>query len=95
MPAPVLISMLHPFKGAQQAHCEVEGCGNVVWEQPENLALVREQKGIIVCAVCFLQIKMELPDLVVDRQLWNGAVRTPDPAPQFRSFTEWLKKKGT
>ena len=70
---PVVVSMRHPFPGAQRTLCDE--CQNYVFEHPKNILLVREHQGFVICEVCAVLLKMENPEIQAKQQLWNGEIR--------------------
>lgn len=89
----VLIAFLHFWPGAAEARCLL--CGDTVYEQQANLDKMKAENGTVICIACAIALKARYSKLfpTVDAQLWQGHVREPQSAPEFKPLLDLLNKK--
>ena len=89
----VLISFPIPQPGWPEARCQL--CDSLVHEQPENLEMVKQMDGYLICVFCAMEMKAANPELfpTVEAQLWEGHVRKPEPVPEAKPILDFLNEK--
>jgi hypothetical protein len=88
---PMIICVPYPFAGAQRTNCC--NCQCDVYEQAVNLKLVSDQNGFVICIACAALTKANYPEIKLQGQLWNGAVRQPHTRPEYQWLVDLLNDK--